>query len=231
MGSFTYLLIALCAISRSLAAPTDLAPIQPDLVEREPDFVLSGPSTLARRQDSNLNYILNYTTTGDIQFSPSSNGYSVTFSSAYDFAVGTGWSTGSARNINFSGTFKPTAGSAMLSVVGWTTDPLVEYFIVEDYINYPGGGTAKGSVFSDGSNYTIYEVIRVNQPAIVGLPSVYNEYFSIRENKRSCGTVTTANHFNAWSSLGLRLGTFNYQVVATEGWGNAAGSCEQTISG
>lgn len=86
MGSFTHLLIALFAAAGTLAAPTDL-------VDREPDFVLSAPSSLARRQ----NYNQDYTTGGNVQFSPSSNGYSVTFSNANDFVVGKGWSTGSAR--------------------------------------------------------------------------------------------------------------------------------------
>jgi endo-1,4-beta-xylanase len=41
--------------------------------------------------------------------------------------------------------------------------------------------------------------------------------------------VTVENHFNAWKSLGLNLGTFNYQVIAIEGWGGS-GSASQTVS-
>lgn len=118
----------------------------------------------------------------------------------------------------------------MLSVYGWTTNPLVEYYIMEDYTSYQGGGTVKGSLTSDGSSYTIYENTRTNEPSIQGT-STFNQYISVRANKRSSGTVTTSNHFNAWKSHGMNLGTYNYQVVATEGWGNAGGSCKQTISG
>ncbi|CAK4498477.1 unnamed protein product, partial [Aphanomyces euteiches] len=49
-------------------------------------------------------------------------------------------------------------------------------------------------------------------------------------NHRSSGTVTVANHFNAWSKLGLSLGsTFDYQIVATEGY-YSSGYAQITVS-
>jgi endo-1,4-beta-xylanase len=87
MIAFTYLTVAAAAISGALAAPAAAA-YGPDL----PDFEV-GSQNLARRQDYNQNY----KTGGNVNFSPTNNGYSVSFSGAGDFVVGKGWKTGTAR--------------------------------------------------------------------------------------------------------------------------------------
>jgi len=135
------------------------------------------------------------------------------------------------RNITFSGSTSATSGTVLLSVYGWTTNPLVEYY-VQEYSN--GNGAAQGqkigTVESDGSTYDIWKHQQVNQPSIQGT-STFWQYISVRQQKRtSGGTINTANHFAAWAKAGLNLGTHNYQVLATEGWGNAGGSSKYTIS-
>jgi endo-1,4-beta-xylanase len=137
----------------------------------------------------------------------------------------------SFRNITFSVTTTATAGTVLLSIYGWSTNPLVEYYI-QEYSNGNGAaqGTKLGTVESDGSTYDIWKHQQVNQPSISGT-ATFNQYISVRQSKRtSGGTVTTQNHFNAWAKQGMNLGTMNYQVLATEGWGNAGGSSTNTIS-
>ncbi|KAI0029223.1 family 11 glycoside hydrolase, partial [Vararia minispora EC-137] len=130
---------------------------------------------------------------------------------------GKGWNPGSPQVINYSGTWS-TNGNAYLSVYGWTTSPLIEYYITDAYGDYnpSTGATFKGTVTSDGGTYNIYTAQRVNAPSIQGTQT-FTQYWSIRTSNRIGGTVTTANHFNAWKNLGMNLGTFNYQILATEG--------------
>ena len=118
-----------------------------------------------------------------------------------------------SRVVNFQATYNPT-GNSYLSVYGWTYDPLIEYYIVENFGTYDpsSAATVKGSVTSDGSTYKILETTRTNEPSINGTQT-FQQYWSVRASKRSSGTVTVANHFQAWAALGMELGTtFNYQV-------------------
>nr|CDS82512.1 glycoside hydrolase family 11 enzyme [uncultured eukaryote] len=156
--------------------------------------------------------------------------YSVTWNSPGDFIAGKGWNPGSPQVIEYSGTWSPVNnGNSYLSVYGWTTSPLVEYYITDAIGDYNPGSAAThmGSVESDGGTYNIYLSVRTNEPSIQGT-STFNQYWSIRTANRIGGTVTTANHFNAWKAAGLDMGTFNYQIVAVEGYGSQ-GTADITV--
>ncbi|KAK6349930.1 hypothetical protein TWF696_006189 [Orbilia brochopaga] len=233
MVSFSTLAFGLSAIAGSLAIPSPYAhPVEKrgqfnfHLGPDHPLAIAKRNASLARR--SNTNYNQDYTTGGSVNFSPQTNGFSLNWNTQNDFVVGVGWNPGSNAPITHTGSFSVNSGLGSLGVYGWTTNPLVEYYVMEENVGISGLGTVKGSVTSDGGTYTIYENTRYNQPSILGT-STFNQYISVRTSARTSGTVTVQNHFNAWKSYGMNLGTMNFQVIAVESW-SGSGSAQQSVS-
>lgn len=119
-------------------------------------------------------------------------------------------------SINYNAAFNP-GGNSYLCVYGWTQSPLAEYYIVESWGTYRPTGTYKGSFYADGGTYDIYETLRVNQPSIIG-DATFKQYWSVRQTKRTSGTVSVSEHFKKWESLGMPMGKMYETALTVEGY-------------
>jgi len=154
--------------------------------------------------------------------------YAITWSGVGDMVGGKGWQTGGNRSVGYN--VGSARGFNSISVYGWTTNPLVEYYINELGSLFTANATFKGSVSSDGHTYNTFEHQQVNQPSIVGT-ATFEQYLDSwgGSTMGANHTVTTGTHFAHWQSLGMPLGTFNYMILATEAFNGASGSVNATV--
>ncbi|GAB1732002.1 glycoside hydrolase [Hortaea werneckii] len=217
--SFKSLFLAATGLAGVLAAPAT------DLDKRQSQTI-----TESTTGNAGGYYFSNYVQSGSDQLSISSGHYDLSWSSSnQDVVAGIGWQTGSARTIDYDGSIN-AGGNSLLALYGWTTGPLVEYYVVETYGNYnPGSaGTKLGSFQSDGGTYDVYKTTRTNAPSIQGT-ATFPQYISVRTEHRTSGTITFQNHIDAWASFGLNLGSYDYQIMATEGY-ESTGTSSMTIN-
>lgn len=109
-------------------------------------------------------------------------------------------------------------GNSYLCVYGWTKEPLVEYYIVESWGTWrPPGATAIDTITVDGGTYDVYHTIRENQPSIIG-ETTFDQYWSVRTDKKTSGTISVDDHFAAWEALGLPMGKMYEVALCVEGY-------------
>jgi hypothetical protein len=114
-----------------------------------------------------------------------------------------------------------------VGIYGWTRSPLVEFYIVDNWLSQyrPGdwvGNKKHGDFTIDGALYTVYENTRFG-PSIDG-DTQFKQYFSIRQTARDCGTIDISAHFAQWEKLGMTMGKMHEAKVLGEAGSNGAGT-------
>ena len=119
-------------------------------------------------------------------------------------------------------------GYNYIGIHGWTVDPLVEFYIVDDWYNKPGAnllGQKRGELVLDGETYEIYMNTRRQQPSILGTQT-FPQYFSVRRSARQSGHIDVSAHFKKFQELGMKLGKFYELMYYVEvGGGSGAVDC------
>ncbi len=141
------------------------------------------------------------------------------------------------RIVKYSGDFNiSNSQNAYLALYGWTLEPEAEYYVIESYGFYnptncnSNNRQSYGRFESDGATYELVSC-KIWNMLTIGDPFFYR-YFSVRIPKKGFGeingTITVANHFDAWESHGMALGKHQLMVFVTEAY-QSTGSSDITI--
>jgi hypothetical protein len=122
-------------------------------------------------------------------------------------------------------------GFSYMGIYGWSNNPLVEFYIVDDWFGSgsapTAGGALKDTFTVDDAKYKVYTHTQVNQPSIHG-NTTFQQIFSIRQTTRQCGHISVSEHFKKWKSLGLELGKLNEAKLLVE-VGGGVGSVDYSV--
>lgn len=120
-------------------------------------------------------------------------------------------------SMNYSCIYQPN-GDSILAVHGWLIDPLVEFYIVESYgILKPVQNIALNFTYSiDGATYEFYETTATRQTS-QNKTETYKQYWSIRTQKRTKGTISISEHFKAWNAKDMIVSEVAEVCLSVEG--------------
>ena len=121
-------------------------------------------------------------------------------------------------------------GYSYIGIYGWSVDPCVEFYIVDDSYNNlpfnPGMTELKGNPTIDGATYTMYtrQTTGTGGSKCPGVNS-WIQFYSFRNTARACGTISVTEHFDWWAANGMTLGKMDQVQLMVE-VGGGTGSIE-----
>jgi len=150
-----------------------------------------------------------------------------------------------ARTAHAQGSSSVAGDYSYIGIYGWvrktSTTSTVEYYIVDDWFGNqwqldtkPVGADqiGAGSYLSgkdytmDGGTYKIYKHTRTNAYSIDSDNDTFDQYFSVRQTIRQCGTISVTEHFKKWEEAGLPMAGTLYEAKLLAEAGGGAGSID-----
>jgi hypothetical protein len=160
--------------------------------------------------------------------------FSANWNNSGDFLARIGLSWGSGKAYTSLGTvsadFAETksggaGGYSYIGIYGWSVNPCVEWYIVDDsYGNLPfnPGGSMVGTATIDGGTYNIIARSTTGTGGNrCGNVSSWNQIYSMRTSKRTCGTISITDHWNAWAKANQQLGAMLEASILIEAGGGS----------
>lgn len=167
--------------------------------------------------------------------------YSATWTAAADFLARTGLVFDATKKPTEVGTITaqfahnftevPVQGATSkiyVALYGWTLEPLMEYYVIEDHGDFVPGPTASdgsprtnyGSLTVDDGTYDIWALPVKNRPSIIGTAD-FTQIFNVRRVRRKCGQISLSAHFAKWDAVGLTLGKLEEAMFLMEAQNNS----------
>ena len=160
--------------------------------------------------------------------------FSATWNNSGDFLARIGLSWGNGKAVSSLGTVSAdyaetksgsAGGYSYIGIYGWSVNPCVEWYIVDDsYGSLPfnPGGSMVGTATIDGGTYNIIARSTTGTGGNrCGNVTSWNQIYSMRTAKRSCGTISISDHWNAWTKANQQLGSMLEASILIEAGGGS----------
>ena len=167
--------------------------------------------------------LINESGIGNITMAPGANSFNSSWEDIeeFDARMGANYKPLNKDYKNLSPNFKLSydveftpMGNSFIGAYGTTSNPHVEYYIVEGWGDWrpPGGTSPIDSVVSNGLPYDIFETKYYNVPSLDGAIS-YSQYWSVRKTSASNygttsnikATINVSDHFKAFEDAGFDM--------------------------
>jgi len=116
-------------------------------------------------------------------------------------------------------------GFSYIGIYGWSTNPCVEWYIVDDSFGAmpfnPYNSSQKGTATIDGESYKLFSNSTNGTGGSRCNASSWTQHWSIRQKARQCGTITISDHFKAWAGAGMTLGNLLEAKILVETGGGS----------